>query len=140
MLRRSPLRRRTPLRPGATKPGRATAPATRTPLRRLVRVRPVNPERRARLHAEQFSTHADFIRSLPCAVPGCGCRPVDPAHVRSRGAGGKACDQVPLCAGPVGHHAEQHRLGIDSFQARHNLDLPALAAHLWTTSLANRRS
>jgi hypothetical protein len=47
--------------------------------------------------------------------------------VRSRGAGGRAKDIAPLCSAC---HAEQHRVGIETFQRRHGIDLAAEAAKL----------
>jgi hypothetical protein len=91
-----------------------------------MRRRKPNPERRQARHAAAYGEHAVFVRTLPCAV--CLRRPVDAAHVRSRGAGGTAADLVPLCRE---HHAEQHTVGIATFQRRHGLDLPALARTLW---------
>ena len=63
----------------------------RTPLRK------VNPERLARLRAKQFGgPYRDLIISLPCCA--CGAPPPsEPSHVRTRGAGGEASDQTPLC-------------------------------------------
>lgn len=49
------------------------------------------------------------IRAKPCAV--CGRRPVDPAHIKSRGSGGPDTvdNVVPLCRQ---HHSEQHQKGF----------------------------
>lgn len=114
MKRGGPLRRRTPLRSKA-----------RT-LRRGKRLAPVNEERLARLRAEQFGPQADLARTLPCCA--CGAPPPsDPAHVRSRGAGGKDADVVPLCRK---HHDEQHQHGIQTFQERHGVDLADVARQL----------
>jgi hypothetical protein len=88
----------------------------------------VNRKRKAKLTARQFGDHAEYIRSLPCVCRGADCGPSEAAHVRSRGAGGTAADLVPLCRR---HHAEQHAVGVDTFQARHNLDLRAIADDLW---------
>lgn len=92
----------------------------RTPLRR------VNPERRAKLRERQFGPHATRIRALPCCV--CGADPPsDPAHIRSRGAGGTSRDLVPLCRRC---HREQHAAGIETFQRDHDVDLVDLATRL----------
>jgi hypothetical protein len=66
------------------------------------RLRPKNVKRSKKRFAENFGgEYADFIRSLPCAI--CEVRGFsEAAHVRSRGAGGKASDLVPLC----GPHAK----------------------------------
>jgi predicted restriction endonuclease len=48
------------------------------------------------------------IRLQPCAA--CGQKPVDAAHIRSRGAGGDDTPDnlLPLCRS---HHVEQHKRG-----------------------------
>lgn len=58
----------------------------------------MNKKRKARLFAEDFGSkeYRAWIVSMPCEVCGAVGRS-DPAHVRSRGAGGKAADIVPLC-------------------------------------------
>lgn len=90
----------------------------RTPLRR------VNPERRAKLREIQFGTHGPRIEALRCAV--CAALPrVEPAHVKSCGAGGEWRDIVPLCARC--HRFDQHQRGIKTFQREHGVDLVELA-------------
>ena len=94
-----PKTRRAPAKPaGARRPDR--------PRKRL---RARNPERMARRYAEDFGPLAAAVRQLQCAVAGCE-RASDPAHVKSRGAGGGAWIAVagevignlaPLCRG---HH------------------------------------
>ena len=68
--------------------------------------------------------HLAFIRSLPCAVPGCGrTRGVQAAHAPgSRGMGQKRSDldTLPLC---FAHHEEQHRIGWPRFLQTHELDI-----------------
>ena len=76
--------------------------------------------------------HCSFVRSHECCVPGCTARPIEVAHVRrgsDAGMGRKPSDYftVSLCGGPAGHHAEQHRLGEQSFEQRYAIDLLALA-------------
>ncbi len=52
----------------------------------------------------------------------------DPAHVKSRGAGGHdRGNTVPLCHA---HHHEQHTIGIESFQAQYRIDLKAEAKRI----------
>lgn len=118
--------KRTPLRPG-TKPlaRHSGLPRARKPLRAR------NPERQERLLERQFGPpeRRAWIASLPCATcPAVRGRPSPPpsenSHVRSRGAGGGPDDVVPQCAAC---HRELHR-GRKSFEARHGLDLAALAA------------
>jgi len=76
--------------------------------------------------------HCNFVRSHECCVPGCDRRPIEVAHVR-RGTGGglgvKPSDKwtISLCGGLEGHHAEQHRIGEASFEAKYKIDMKALA-------------
>lgn len=83
-------------------------------LKRKTRLNPVNRERRARRRAEQFSHQAARCRTMDC----CACGrpgPSDPAHVRSRGAGGRDKGNiVPLCR-PC--HNLQHAKGMKTFEA-----------------------
>ena len=70
-------------------------------------------ERRER----QFGPKADWIRTLPCAA--CGRDgPSDPAHMKSRGAGGTSDHLVPLCRMC---HTEQHTKGIKTFFSKHGI-------------------
>ena len=97
----------------------------------------MNPERRELRYARDFGGLAVFVRGLPCLV--CRARPVDPAHVRSRGAGGHAWigdpdnpatargNLVPLCRK---HHREQHDTGLRSFETKHGLVLAAEAERI----------
>lgn len=68
----------------------------RTPIRRA------NPERKAKRYARDFGPLADYVRGLDCCAC-CQPGPSDPAHVRSRGAGGHAWTDegdgnlVPFC-------------------------------------------
>lgn len=73
--------------------------------------------------------HCTFVRGHECCVAGCGGRPIEVAHVRrgsGAGVGQKPDDWncLSLCRD---HHAEQHRLGEQSFENRHNLDMRKLA-------------
>lgn len=113
----------------------------RKPLARRKPMKKRNEARRARLFTEQFGSTAfvKWVRMQSCVVPGCGAWPAEAAHVTSRGAGGTAEDIVPLCSW---HHNEQHRSGIDTFQAKHKVDLKALAEWTqtrWTLYLGNRQ-
>lgn len=92
-------------------------------LRRKKPINAVNPKRRKRRYVEAFGDKADWIRAQNCAV--CFAWPSEAAHVKSRGAGGKAEDLLPLCRRC---HASQHRVGVKTFARTHNLDLAKLAA------------
>lgn len=60
------------------------------------------------------------IRDMTCFAYGCGFTPCDPAHVKSRGAGGTYRDIIPLCHR---HHQEQHTIGILTFARKYNTTL-----------------
>lgn len=113
---------------GARKRDRADRIAARGP--RLVSVR--EPD------AGNCPSHLAWIRKMPCAVRGHDCRgPVHAHHVRENSGGGtsmKPSDAwaVPLCG--EGHHAELHRIGAQSFAAKHDIDLRALAIRLASLS------
>jgi hypothetical protein len=77
------------------------------------------PERRI------FQVHRAFVRRHACSVPGCDRKPIEFAHVKTRGSGGHDKDGVSLC---LEHHREQHSIGIETFQRRHGIDLWAVAA------------
>jgi hypothetical protein len=91
---------------------------------------PINPRNRLRATAalaQDFGDEAITVRKLPCSVRDCTGYPVEPAHVKSRGAGGGRFDIVPLCKA---HHREQHDHGIKTFAAKFGLDLRAIADHI----------
>lgn len=77
--------------------------------------------------------HLAWIRTLPCAVrPRCASRDVHAHHVRLGTGGGTGLKPgdawtVPLCPA---HHSELHQVGARTFEARHGLDLRALAERL----------
>jgi len=73
----------------------------RTPLRRHTRVKPVNPERKAKLFERNFGDKAEWIREQPCEVTGADplAWKIDAAHAKARGMGGCGGDKrdlVPL--------------------------------------------
>jgi len=93
----------------------------RKPMRRY------NRERRRRLNAEAFGPQAELARSLPCLA--CGRRPPsDPAHVRSRGSGGRDRGNVVGLCRPC--HVRQGTLGVRGFERVTGLDLRAEALRL----------
>ncbi len=92
------------------------------------RIKRQNKKRKRKLFEEQFGERADFARGFPCIIEGCGKWPTQAAHVKSRGAGGKAeSNIVSLC---LHHHTEQHQLGILTFQAKYQIDLKAQAERI----------
>lgn len=91
--------------------------------------------------------HLARLRMLPCTIPDCWRRPVDPhhlTHVQPKGRGLKACDSlaVPLCR--FGHHiaaaeAGVHRAGDErAWWRQWEIDPVAIAARLWSESNQQR--
>jgi len=121
-MKRSPLRSR----PETT---RAWLERSRKPIERRVRVKAVNPARKAKRRAEQFGDdgYADWLRDLGCLVCGrteeVGCH-----HVRSRAAGGRPEDMIPLCRLC---HTLVHCVGAESFPRLYGVDLREAADRLW---------
>lgn len=67
------------------------------------------------------TAHRDWVRGHYCSVPGCQLMPIEVAHVRRGTDGGIGCKPsdahvLSLCRD---HHAEQHRIGEQSFERRH---------------------
>lgn len=105
----------------------------------LTRVSYPLPPRRRRLRSgilrvpqRHWPRHRKFVRSHHCVVPGCQALESQCCHIRTAanaGSGLKPHDgyTFPACAE---HHAEQHRIGQDSFQSLYGLDLFAIAAEL----------
>ena len=76
-----------------------------------------------------FPGHRAWVRRHHCCVPGCDRRDIECAHVRGGADGGiglKPSDRwaISLCSR---HHAEQHAIGEQSFEAKYGIDLAALA-------------
>lgn len=91
------------------------------------RLRPVNRKRKAALRVEQFGEgYVNWLRDRACVA--CGTWPTEPHHIRSRGAGGRESDQVPLCRGC---HDSGHGMGWKTWQARTGVDLRWEADGLW---------
>ena len=125
--------RRTPQQKiAAAKRLRGTTPVKKTK-------RPAK-ERRAKFEREYGGPeYLAFIQSKPC----CACPdfyPCEAAHTTTGGMGRKANAAwlVPLCKQwPVpdglreGCHRELHRIGIKSFEAKHNVNLKEIAAKLY---------
>lgn len=96
-------------------------------------VKPKNAKRAAERLRKNFGDRAELVRSMrclvetdsPCPTP-CQGRSVA-AHVKSRGAGGDRRDLCRLC---WGHHEEQGRIGIRSFQERYRIDMVAEAVRI----------
>lgn len=78
-----------------------------------------------------------WLRGRVCRVHGC-CYDArtEAAHVDHAGGKGvstKVADRfaIPLCGGPAGHHAEQHRIGWRSFEKKYGFDAVEDAARYW---------
>lgn len=110
-MKRTPLRRRTPLR------------AKKDLARKRWSHRP-DPEKKVARFARQFGSRErlEWLKGFPCVS--CGGRATDASHVR-HGPTKTASEMVPQC-----HrcHMELHSVGIGTFQRRHGIDLAAVAA------------
>ena len=74
-------------------------------------------------------SHTKWVGEFACSVPGCTGRPIEVAHVRNGTNGGMGVKPtadwtISLCRD---HHSEQHRIGEESFEARHEIDMKELA-------------
>lgn len=86
------------------------------------------------------TAHRDWVRKHHCSVPGCQLMPIEVAHVNRASNGGiarKASDAftLSLCRE---HHAESHR-GDKTFEAKHGIDLMALAKAFYRASPHRRK-
>lgn len=107
----------------------------RTPLRRKTRLKSGTKRLKVRRRSKRFAARRDpaytaWIHTLPCWLRFTGScfGATEATHVRSRGAGGDdRGNLVPLCHG---HHMEQHRVGIQTWQATYRVNLPVVAAAL----------
>ncbi len=88
--------------------------------------------RRANRKRPGHLKHMKWVRGFKCAVDRCEDWPVIFHHVRGAGdAGmGEKDDRfgVPLCNQ---HHISGHQIGWRTFEAKHGLDLEAIAEQLW---------
>lgn len=80
--------------------------------------------------------YKDWIKLQKCVA--CGSFPVDPCHVKTRGAGGKdEKNLIPLCR----HcHIEQHQIGIKTFADKYKLDFDYLTKVFWNIYQAKCKS
>lgn len=100
-----------------------------------------NRKRAAKAKAAEFGLQAALCRTLPCAA--CGhSAPSDPAHVRSRGAGGQDRGNViPLCqsdprTGHLGCHQLQHDRGWGAIRDKAGVRGDVATARSWAVGLA----
>lgn len=112
--------RRVPLKPGK-------------PLQRKARMKKVNKERLEKRRAEEFGPQAQLCRESACCVPGCRLSGTatghksHPHHIKTRAAGGRDSDTVPLCGF---HHAQVHRWGVGTFEELHGISFAAIAEEM----------
>lgn len=123
-----------PLHPKGDRPARRSKPKAS------------NPKRRAKNHARSYGEKRAWVVQQPCAVCGWSAGDCDPAHTSGdNGTGFKASSKhlAPLCPPRYanmhlkyfpgfpnlveGCHRESHRIGVKSFEAKHNVSLVALA-------------
>lgn len=93
----------------------------RKPMKRG-RIKPVNKARKAKRFQENYGgrEYMEFVHGLPCAVCDALCEFTEAAHVKSRGAGGKADSIVPLCG---------NRFGVEGCHSKFDRHLPELRKH-----------
>jgi hypothetical protein len=77
----------------------------------------------------RFPSHCAWVRGFGCSVPGCEEVPIEAAHVRvgtGGGMGHKPHDKwvISLCRD---HHSQQHRIGEQSFERAHGINMKQLA-------------
>ena len=102
----------------------------RSPLKRKTRLRPVNAQRRkaAWIRAYGGKRRIAFVKSLPCIVQAGDCAgPIDVAHTKVGGMSRKADARftVPLCRR---HHRALHTVGRETFETTYAVNLEAAAA------------
>lgn len=112
---------------------RSPAPKRVTPLKRSTKPIKRSPITRKKGKPKRFAVrrvpeYAAWIRNGWCILGGACEGFTEAAHVRSRGAGGDDVGNlVRLCKK---HHAEQHTLGIRSFQRKYCIDMKLAAETL----------
>jgi hypothetical protein len=82
------------------------------------------------------TAHRDWVRGHYCSVPGCQLMPIEVAHVRrgsGAGIGQKPSDAMTLSLCRE-HHAEQHRIGEQSFETRHRFSMMDKAREFFRAS------
>lgn len=127
-MRRTAIRRDTPK-------SRAFA-AKRSEIKRKKPIPKVNPGKKARTDAAAWGdgSYARWLRSQGCLI--CGRGPADCHHVRSRAAGGRESDLLPLCRAC---HDLAHLVGPETFGRRYGVNLRLEADRLWLAWSAFRR-
>lgn len=99
-----------------------------------------------RVKAIKCRPHLDWVvEEFDCAIKSRVCKvtrlmhfcagPIDPDHIRTRGAGGGDEQVWPLCRCA---HDLRGTIGIDEIQRRYSVDAKEMAAHLWSISPPGR--
>lgn len=85
-----------------------------------------NAKRTRERHARNFGAEADAVRGMECVVSAVRYpdAQIVPAHVLSIGASGGRFDIIPL---RWDLHEDQHRMGVETFAAKHGIDMRAEA-------------
>lgn len=135
-MKRTPLKRKTPLRSRSSKVQQSAAPCGDVkPLKRpgLKRSR-IAPRSKTGRYArrDRQREYMLWVKTQPCLV--CGRKPTEAAHTGSRGFGQKAPDQfvIPLC--PDHHRHRRDALdvaGARRFQELHGIVIRAEIERLW---------
>ena len=98
-------------------------------LERRTAMKKSNRRREARLHQEQFGSdeRKEWMWGMVCAACKSGWGKPHIHHVKTRGAGGKAADTVPLC--PKCHRLV-HDMGRRYVEALYSIDLLSIAKEM----------
>lgn len=131
--------RNTPMPPRRQPMKRPTKPLARSPLKdgskaalRSSRLAAKAKKPKRWILKRRDDAYRAWVKALPCTlhdVAGHVCwGPVDPHHVKTRGAGGSdAANLIPVCRG---FHDEIHQRGRRTTEALYGLDLAHEAARL----------
>lgn len=128
---------------GATAPAGATAGQGGAVVRLRTVSLPPLPNLLPTVVRHRCPAHLAWIKTLPCAVPGCRNLDIDAHHLtimHPKARGLKAGDDqaVPLCRRP--HHRQLHDRGNERGWWRAiGVDAVALAAQLWRSSVLTGR-
>lgn len=82
------------------------------------------------------TAHRDWVRGHYCSVPGCQLMPIEVAHVRRGTGGGMALKPNDACTLSLcrEHHAEQHRIGEQSFERKYGFTMLDKAREFYRAS------
>lgn len=142
------LRRKTPLKRSGSLKRTGALPKRGKPLTRDVSAekqtatRKRQQKRAREMRGRDFGPHAGFVRSFPCAA--CGTSSVDRSshHEPPRSKKGDPPmveRQTPLCGEchTDDSRRARHKVGRDTFERQHGINLREIAAALWQASPFN---